>query len=165
MTIETVIHELELFSTNIISLYPPMIAGKSKEFEEKYKLSLPEDYKYFIRKYNGLELMGTKVYGIYTENTSNSLEESYIFEHWKAGNPMPLYLIPFSPDGRGNHYCFDSRYHHKNSCRIVFWQHDYFYTEDDVPDIDSISFTHWIKQEVIDLTLEDYNYDGTKKDD
>ena len=58
------------------------------------------------------------------------------------------YLIPLSPDGGGNHYCFDTRIINNNSCNVVFWQHDYAYTVDDAPEVTNPSFTEWIKQVV-----------------
>jgi len=70
------------------------------------------------------------------------------------------YLVPFSPDGGGNHYCFDTRTINENSCNVVFWQHDYPYSEDDPPEVTNTSFTEWMKEVVIDWTLEDYDYDG-----
>ena len=60
-----------------------------------------------------------------------SIHHVYHFEHFIADNPMPSYLVPFCPDGFGNHYCFDLH----RSGHVVFWQHDYEYTIDNQPEL------------------------------
>ncbi len=77
-------------------------------------------------------------------------------------NPQPLYIVPFHNDGRGNHYYFDTRTLDQFSCKIIFWQHDLDYTLGD-SEIVNDSLADWIKEEVINFTLEDYNYDGSEK--
>lgn len=46
---------------------------------------------------------------------------------------------------------------------MVFWQHDYPYAENDLPEVTNASFSEWMKEVVIDWKLEDYNYDGSEK--
>jgi len=92
-----------------------------------------------------------------------SLEDAYLYEHNEVNNPMFAYLIPFSPDGAGNHYCFDVRKTNNESCTIIFWQYDYHYTEEDAPEITHPSFTDWFKQVIIDWTLGYIDYDGSLK--
>lgn len=116
-----------------------------------------------MRKYNDISLYGVNVYGIKESKGSYSLEECYLFEHYEVENEMPLYLVPFSPDGGGNHYCFDTKLVDATSCPIVFWQHDFSYSEESPPEIVNTSLTAWIKEVMIDWTLEDYNYDGTPR--
>jgi cell wall assembly regulator SMI1 len=163
MNILDIIEELEKFSRDILSLNTSVKQGEILRFEEKYNLKLPLDYKTLINKYNGISLYGVSVYGINEGNNSYSLEECYSFEHYEVENKMPLYLIPFSPDGGGNHYCFDSRKNDKDSCPIIFWQHDYPYSDEDLPEVTNTNFVDWVKEVMIDWTLEDYNYDGTEK--
>ena len=156
-----IINELLKFSEDLLTLNSPVEPKKIQEFEKKVGLRLPNDYKEFIQNYDGVDLAGTAVYGIST--SSQSLEDMYLFEHNEVGNPMPHYLIPFSPDGGGNHYCFDTRFCNELSCNIVFWQHDYKYDELDPSEIVNHSFTDWVKDVLIGWTLEEYNYDGTEK--
>jgi hypothetical protein len=73
------------------------------------------------------------------------------------------YLVPFSPDGFGNHYCFDTRTTNNNLCNVLFWQHNYPYSEDDPPEVTNGSFAEWLKEVAIDWTLEDHDYNGNKK--
>lgn len=152
-----------LFSEKIITLNKPASQESIIAVERQYNIKLPEDYLAFIRKINGLSLMGTIVYGVGEETWQSSLEKNYKLEHEEVANPMYDYLVPFSPDGGGNHYCFDTRTINENSCNIIFWQHDYAYSAEDSPEITNNSFTEWVKQVVIDWTLEDYDYDGNSK--
>jgi cell wall assembly regulator SMI1 len=159
-TIENLIHQVELFSLEIIDMRKPIDNQKILDFEERFNLQLPKDYKTFLMAHNGLTLMGITVYGI---DNNYSLENCYLFEHFEVTNPMPGYFVPFSPDGRGNHYCFDLRTSNFESCEIVFWQHDFVYNEDIRIETVNVSFAHWMKEVVIDWTLEDYDYSGKRK--
>ena len=107
--------------------------------------------------------MGSRVYGVGKEKEANSINENYIFEHEEVANPMPIELIPFAPDGYGNHYCFNTKAIAGESCEIVFWQHDYTYNEFDLPEVINSSFAEWLKEVVINWTLEDYGYDGERR--
>jgi len=160
MNINGIIQELTLFSEKIITLNGPVSHESIFAFESEYNIKLPEDYLAFVRKINGLSLMGTIVYGVGEESWQFSLNKNYKFEHKEVANPMYDYLVPFSPDGGGNHYCFDTRTSNGDSCNVIFWQHDYPYTVDDPPEITNNSFAAWMKQVVIDWTLEDYDYNG-----
>lgn len=163
MNIDDTIEELILFSNTILELGEPVGTQLIDDFEKKFNIKLPNDYRFFLSKHNGATLLGTSIYGILPKDSSNSLEGNYIFEHNEVGNEMYAYLVPFSPDGGGNHYCFDSRFHNQESCPVVFWQHDYNYSEDDMPEVTNESFVSWVKEVMIDWTLEEYEYDGTKR--
>jgi cell wall assembly regulator SMI1 len=163
MDIVEIIKELEKFSNVILALNTPVDETQVVEFEKSFNLVLPADYRFLLKMYNGVTLDGTQVYGINEAANVFSLKDCYIGEHYEVSNPMPLYLVPFSPDGGGNHYCFDTRTNNSDSCNIVFWQHDYPYSEDNLPEITNTSFAGWIKEVMIDWTLEDYDYDGTEK--
>jgi len=163
MSINEVIEELLLFSDKIITLKGPANQESIIAFETEHNTKLPEDYIELVRKINGLSLMGTIVYGVGEETWEFSLNKNFKYEHEEVANPMYDYLIPFSPDGGGNHYCFDTSSIDNNSCNVIFWQHDYTYTVDDSPEVTNPSFTEWIKEVVIDWVLEEYNYDGSQK--
>jgi len=160
--INAVIDEILKFSPRILDFYEGVSEDKIKEFETQHNLVLPNDYKVFLRKSNGLNLMGTVVFGIRNDIVFLSLDASYKLEHYEVGNEMPLNLVPFSPDGAGNHYCFDSNKCDGLSCQVVFWQHDLSYSEEEPPEVVNNSFAEWAKEVLIDWTLEDYDYDGTE---
>ena len=162
MTITEVINELYLFSTDVLTLEEPVNLDEVVRFENTYSLHLPQDYIELLKVTNGFDLMGTTVHGV-GNSLGYSLERLYTREHNEVANPLFNYLVPFSPDGGGNHYCFDTRTLNNDSCNIIFWQHDYLYSEDDQPEVTNTSFAEWVKQVVIDWTLEDYDYNGDER--
>lgn len=162
-TIEKIFVELHKFDDELVEFNPPVDPQLIIEFEKRHMVRLPNDYKKLIHLTNGFSLMGSEVLGLDPKQNVNSLENVYQFEHYKVGNPQPEYLIPFCNDGRGNHYCFDTKkINSEGNSEIVFWQHDIDYSLGD-PEIVNADLTEWVQEVVIDWTLEDYNYDGTKK--
>lgn len=154
--------EVQKFSAHMYQFYEAVEESKITAFEQQHNLVLPADYKLFLSKTNGIDFMGVVVYGIYDDTTFKSLGGSYAFEHYEAGNPMPLNLVPFSPDGAGNHYCFDAD-NTTESGKIIFWQHDLSYNSDNPPEIVNESFAEWTKEVLIEWTLEDYDHSGNKR--
>ncbi|ASS50304.1 MAG: hypothetical protein A3D31_12110 [Candidatus Fluviicola riflensis] len=164
ITIEKTIKELSKFSNQILEFNKPVEPVLIKEFENKYGLTLPNDYKFLLETTNGFSLIGTRVLGLHGNENIDSLEMVYKFEHFEVINPQPTYLIPFCNDGRGNFYCFDTLKQSKdgNSCSIVFWQSDIDYSNQE-PEIVNENLSDWIDEVVIQWTLEDYDYDGNEK--
>lgn len=156
--INKVLEQLHLFSEEVVEFKPPVVPEEVSAFEEKHGIVLPEDYKYLLSVTNGLSLMGDCILGIGNPTRSEDLESVCHIEHFECGNPMPLHLIPFLPDGFGNHYCFDV--HHGN---IVFWQHDVDYTKSS-PDVVYSELSELLQEIFIDWTLESFNYDGSEKE-
>ena len=162
-TIENIFSEFNKFSPDIIDLGVAITDNRVEVFEKNNSFTLPTDFKKIIKKHNGFSLMGTQVYGIGEEFRGSSMESVYFFEHFEAINKMPLHFIPFSADGRGNHYCMDISRTIEESCPIIFWQSDYIYNSLDEAETCNDSFVEWVQEVVIDWNLEDYNYDGTEK--
>ena len=158
-----VINELTRFSRDMISLGDSIKDDRIELFEKQIEFDLPLDFKYIINKFNGISLVGTKVLGLGDELKGTSLDKVYKFEHTEASNKMPNYLMPFSPDGRGNHYCLNLVKIRNGICPIIFWQWDYNYKQEEEPEECNNSFVDWISEVMIEWTLEEYNYDGTEK--
>jgi hypothetical protein len=160
---ESLINELLKFSDDILEVGSVIDDNRIEHFEEYRNLTLPNDFKQFIKKINGFNLMGTEVYG-FDVTKSESIENVYQFEHFEVIIPQYSHLVPFSPDGRGNFYCLDT-IHQSDSgdFSVVFWVSNYEYTETDKPEITHKKFLDWVREVVIDWTLEDYNYDGSEK--
>lgn len=78
--------------------------------------------------------------------------------------PQFDYLILFARWG-GNFYCFDTskRTNNGNSYKIVFWCSNYEYSETDEPEITHDNLSDFISECIIGWTLENYNYDGSRK--
>lgn len=162
---ERIILELKKFADDIVEFNPPVIEKLVTEFENKYNLHLPVDYKEFLKYSNGVSLMGSEVYGIGTTENVQNLEKVYQFEHFEVQVPQYLNLVPFSDDGRGGFYCFDcsKKSDNENSCPIIFWISNYIYTENDTPAVTNSSFEDFVKEVLIEWTLEDYDYDGNER--
>lgn len=158
----SVIKELEKFSPSVIDLGESITDNRLVKFEEKYKLKLPQDYKLLISKFNGIELMGDVIYGVYGEDVE-SLTSVYYREHFLVKVPQHSYFVPFSPDGGGNFYCFDTRTLRDDSisCPIVFWESNVIYEGE--PEVVADSFIEWVNEVFIGWPLEQFNYDGSRK--
>ncbi len=155
-----IINELLKFDGSIIELGEPVIDDRYEKLEEKIGFKLPESFKSLMKKYNHISLFGTSINGLDDKFMGSSLDKLYEFEHYHVGNPMPKELFPFSPDGYGNHYCFNLL---NNDDMVIFWQHDIDYSCSSEIEIDNEHFLEWVKEIMIDSTLEDYNYDGSEK--
>ena len=160
---EAVLKELGRFSNDVAFLGTAIIDNRLNEFEEKLGFTLPVDFKYIIACYNGVSLDGTEIYGLGDVFRKASLDKIYDFEHFVVENKMPLHFVPFSPDGRGNHYCLDLSQMVDGVCLIKFWQWNFSYN--DIAEVETThgNFVEWINDVMIDWTLEDINYDGSLK--
>lgn len=145
--VSKLISELEKLDNSIISFGEPASEQDIKETEKHIGRTLPNEYKEFVRKHNGLEVTCEYILrvGNNIKPSAYSLNDIYDFEHFEVYNPMPLHLIPFSPDGYGNHYCFDMQ----NNAKVVFWQHDVNYKDRD-PDVVYESMTDMIREVFIE---------------
>ncbi|UPZ36525.1 SMI1/KNR4 family protein [Sphingobacterium sp. PCS056] len=160
---ERAVNELSKFDKSMVYLGPHILDDRLKVFEEKNGFSLPEDFKYLMTIHNGFSLEGTEVLGLDNELRGSSLDNVYDFEISSSRNGMPKYFVPFSPDGRGNHYCLNLDKLEDGICPVVFWQSDCDYQ--DISDVEECNdnFVSWVHEVMIGWTLEDYNYDGTEK--
>lgn len=164
-TINRIVEEIKKFSTDLYTINPPVLGGFIEKFENEFQVELPIDYKYLLSLTNGFDLMGSEIYGIKWADYGEDLVSAYKYEHFETIMPQFKHLIPFSPDGGGNFYCFDTSVKtiKGNSNRIVFWYSNYEYTELDPPEITHECFCDFLNECILGWTLEDYNYDGSKK--
>ena len=157
MNLTQIIEEFNRFSDSIKASTNPASTSDIVYFEQHNSVLLPKEYKQLLSFSNGIMLMGDEIYGVGSSCLSQSLETTYQIEHYLVDNPMMEYLIPFSPDGFGNHYCFDSR-----DGTIVFWQHD-------LPACENVSkhvyanLFEMIEEVLFQWTLELYDYSGNKR--
>lgn len=163
--INKIIVEIKKFSTNLYTINPPVKGGFIEQFEKEFQVELPLDYKYLLNQTNGFDLMGNEIYGITWANYGEDLASVYKYEHYEVIVPQFKYLVPFCSDGGGNFYCFDTRIktNNGNSNPIIFWCSNYEYTETDPPEITHDCLCDFINECILGWTLEDYNYDGSKK--
>lgn len=155
--------ELYKFSSEILYLEKEILDARIEDLEKEIGYKLPEDFKYVIKKHNGITLAGTEIYGLSSELKGCSLDMVYKFEHFEVNSPMPKNFFPFSPDGQGNHYCFDLSKIKDSICPVVFWQWDFEYENIEDVEICNDNFIDWVDEVMIEWTLQIYNYDGTEK--
>lgn len=157
---EQIINELLKFDSSLRELGGSVSDNRFEKLEEQINFKLPKSFKSLLKQFNGISLYGESINGLDEKFMDASLDRLYHFEHFEVGNPMPLEFFPFSPDGAGNHYCFDLS---TVEDKVYFWQHDIEYENKDDVELCNNSFYEWIQEALIDWTLEDYNYDGSEK--
>lgn len=157
------LEKLYKFSEDILQLGEPIGDERLENFEKSLGYKLPEDFKFIIKKHNGIILAGTEIFGLSADLREGSIDKVYAFEHFETENEMPEFFLPFSPDGQGNHYCFDLSKLQDGICPVVFWQWDFEYESSDDVEICNEDFTDWISEVMIDWTLKTFNYDGSEK--
>ena len=162
---DEVIVELQKFTPQVLDWRQPVDSVLIERFESRFNVKLPEDYKYLLNVTNGFSLMGDVVLGMTDEQYGEDLFSVYQFEHFEVVVPQYKHLIPFSPDGGGNFYCFDThvKTNGGDSNQIVFWYSNYEYSESDPPEVTHQSLADYIKNWIIALTLEDYGYNGDRR--
>ena len=160
---DKILNQLYKFSDHILFLGDPIIDKRLIEFEIKIGFELPLDFKYILALHNSFSLSGTEVLGLDKKSIDPSLENVYDFEHTEVGNPMLKEFLPFSPDGAGNYYCLDLSRLENYLCPVIFWQHDYHYSNKDDVETCNNSFVDWVREVMVEWALEFTNYDGSEK--
>lgn len=155
--------ELYRFSSEILDLGKEILDARIEDLEKEIGYKLPDDFKYVLKKHNGITLAGTEIYGLSSELKGKSLDMIYKFEHFEVVNPMPKNFFPFSPDGQGNHYCLDLSKIQDDICPVIFWQWDFEYENIEDVEICNDNFIDWVNEVMIEWTLQIYNYDGSEK--
>ena len=163
ITIKMITDELEKYDKTICTVFPGIQTWEIKNLEQKLKWRLPNNLKIFLEKCNGFKLVSEVVYGIHSDKKFD-IYENYIWEKEESNNPIWDYLLPISPDGSGSHYCIDLKSIDAdyNECKVVYWQHDYNYDEQDPPDVESDTILDFF-WELLETVKLSNNYDGTDK--
>ncbi|WP_341835794.1 SMI1/KNR4 family protein [Chitinophaga pollutisoli] len=164
-TTADIVNELEKFSPNVLIVGDRIQDDRISSFEDAHHLQLPSEYKELITGFNGLELPGNTIFGIGDNGFPETLESVYDREHSQVESPQPGYLVPFSTDGSGNFYCFDTRFVADDStdCPIVFWESNLSSPEND-PELVNESFYEWMMEIFISWTLDLIHHDGSPND-
>lgn len=160
---ETALGKLHAFSDDMLQLGEPITDNRLVEFEAHIGFKLPVDFKYILTQHNSFSLSGTAVLGIGEQFKGSSLEKVYHVEQEEVGNPMFKEYLPFSPDGRGNHYCLDLSRLENHVCPIVFWQHDVLYSDKSEVETCNDNFIAWMDEVMIGWAIEEMNQNDSSQ--
>jgi SUKH superfamily protein len=120
--------------------------GAIADAERSLGVTLPAGYRWFVREF-GFSYWPIDIYGIVPgglpgmQVVSNALTERHGVEP-----PLPQPLVPFSPDGWGNHYCLDTSRLSAGECPVVFWNHQLGASQ--TPKVTNASFLDWLEEAV-----------------
>lgn len=114
---------------------------------------LPDDFVYFSKWSNGFSLFGTEILGF--GNEEFDILKTVLREQNDTNNVMPRFIIPFSPVGNGDFYCFDLKngLDENGLCPVIYWQWNYSSSEN--YEIDCNSFVDWLKELIEDSLLDE----------
>jgi cell wall assembly regulator SMI1 len=114
------------------------------ECEQRLGVRLPDSYRWFLREF-GIACFPDYIYGIHHGKLPGLKVEHHMREERHEVEPrMPPHLIPFSPDGWGNHYCLDTSSLADGECPVVFWSHEK--GADQCPEQTHPSFLDWLEE-------------------
>lgn len=115
--------------------------------EEELSINLPESYKAFQLDLGDIDGAKLEIYSVKTpqEGMINIIGITQS-ERTECFPNMPSYLVPFSGNGGGDSYCFDTSKIINGECPIVFWDH----TSDpeQEPEVVAVDFLEWIDSEI-----------------
>ncbi len=113
--------------------------------ENKLGACLPESYKGFQLEVDDTDWAMLEIYSVKSGITFNIVDATYS-ERTEYFPNMPQHLIPFSNNGGGDSYCFDTSSFENGECKVVFWDHTD--SPEQQPKMIAINFLEWIKQEI-----------------
>ncbi len=111
--------------------------------ERELGVRLPESYCWFLREF-GFTFWPEFIYGIaHGKSPGMRVTWQAAVERARVTPPLPRHLVPFSPDGWGNHYCLDTARWNGPECPVVFWDHEQ--SENQAPETTHGSFLEWLE--------------------
>jgi len=142
-------------ASNNFSVEPATI--EEIEFAEKeLKVQLPESYKMFQLEFGNYDWGYFDIYSVVTpQDEMINIIDITRSEQNEAHPKMPLHLIPFSDNGGGDSYCFDTSNYENKECSIVFWDHES--DENQLPENVAKDFLEWLEKEIKWRLIEDEN--------
>lgn len=122
----------------------PRVIGTTEEAirreETSLNRTLPESFKLWLLKNNGLGIEGVHIYPVKDErdvrktweSLSHNFENNWAgwLENFEEEDIEFSHLLPFADFGTGDYYCFDySNIKENGECSIVRWSHETGETE------------------------------------
>ena len=135
------------------SQWNPATSAEIQRAEKALGFVFPRTYKWFLETF-GFCFWPTMIYGL-----GDSLPEGFSIIHvteqerHQVEPELPLPLIPFAPDGAGNHFCLDTAQMVKEECPVVFWDHEGEEDQERVPLYPT--FLDWLEHEAAEEIAEE----------
>lgn len=112
--------------------------------EARLGVTFPRSYRTFLQEF-GFACWPDDIYGVHADLLpALSVVAQTEQERHEVEPRMPKHLIPFHPDGYGNHYCLDSSRFVNDECPVVFWDHEK--DEMQVPVQTHATFLDWLDE-------------------
>jgi hypothetical protein len=122
--------------------------------EERLGVRLSNSYRWFLREF-GIGCFPEEIYGIHHGPLPGfKLEYHTHAEQHECEPPLPHHLVPFSPDGWGNHYCLDTSRLSEGECPVVFWNHEK--GEGQQPERTHPTFLDWLEEKALEVAAEEH---------
>jgi hypothetical protein len=121
--------------------------------EQRLGVQLPNSYRWFLREF-GTGCFPDYIYGIHHGSLPGlKVEHHTQAERHQCEPPIPQHLIPFSPDGWGNHYCLDTSRLSEGECPVVFWNHAG--ADDQQPEQTHSTFLDWLEEKAREVAEDE----------
>ncbi|ELZ8935263.1 SMI1/KNR4 family protein [Cronobacter dublinensis] len=133
--------------TEILNYNAPAVDEAIADFEKRSKIILPDDYKDFLRKYNGGQPV-PKSFRFYSNREDGSSIDWFLslgkdkysnlqkyYQNFKER--IPAGFLPIAHDAGGNLIILANN---EENTGIYFWDHEYEADEGEVPTMDNVYF-------------------------
>jgi hypothetical protein len=118
------------------------------EIEHALGVVLPQSYRRFLKEF-AYATWPDYIYGLWTGPVRGfDVVRLTQDERSEAEPPLPRHLVPFSPDGWGNHFCLDTSRMKDGECPVVFWDHEM--GSDQTPTVVCATFLAWLGEAMKD---------------
>ncbi len=122
------IEEVEKYVKGVHVLEQGAVEGDILDFEKKYKLVLPSQYKEFLKLFNGGELFATPAGTVFSRLVGSGVLENgipYLEKNFENRWPeMPESFLIIADTNYGDVICIDIASTDKTDTRIVKWDHE-----------------------------------------
>ncbi len=146
---------IQLFKDNAYSNFSinPAIEKEIEIAETELEVKFPDSYKAFQLEFGDFDWGILEIYSVKKlANGIIGIVNITFSERTECHPNMPNHLIPFSGNGGGDSYCFDTSNFIDTECPIVFWDHTD--SENQMTEVVAKDFIEWIENE-IEWRIED----------
>lgn len=122
------VEEVEKYVEGVHVLEPGTSESSISEFEMNYELVLPDQYKEFLKLFNGGELFATPAGTVFSRLAGNSKLEKgipYLEKNLESRwTEMPESFLIIADSNYGDVFCIDIASRNEKDVRIIKWDHE-----------------------------------------